>query len=194
MGTSGYLLSGHGNKTPGSRDWVMWISASISAHLSVHDAFRGIDGVWGNGSDSVSVSAMKDSGCPDQYVGYAVCDERCRGSDRSGDCTRGPAITSFLFPLLYTGRARLIEPRSAREYEELIRHILIRSQDSDSHIRPTGAQQFRRIADELVIMSPAWARGSIAGISYCPSVANGERNSLPVPPRERRTCLHYTIF
>ena len=70
-----------------------------------------------------------------------------------------------LFFPVPTGRARLIEPRSAREYEELIRQILITYQDSDLHIRPTCAPQFRRIADELGITNPAWGRGCIAGIS-----------------------------
>ena len=64
----------------------------------------------------------------------------------------------------------------------MIRQILIRYRNSDLNIRPTCAPQFRRIADELGIVNPAWGRGCLAGITYCRIFANGDVTPCPYLP------------
>jgi radical SAM protein with 4Fe4S-binding SPASM domain len=180
MGTSGYLLDQVMAKKLGEAG-IRAVAVSIdSADPSAHDSFRGIDGVWER-----AVQAIRF--CRDENISVQINMSVMRSmmSDVQGVIEVGTALGVCDYQLFFpvpTGRARLIEPRSAREYENLIRQILIRYQDSDLHIRPTCAPQFRRIADELGFTNPAWGRGCIAGISYCRIFANGDVTPCPYLP------------
>jgi radical SAM protein with 4Fe4S-binding SPASM domain len=151
-----------------------------SADPSVHDAFRGIDGVWERAVQAISF-------CHEEKMGVQINMSVMRSamSDVEEVIEVGTALGvrdyQIFFPVP-TGRARLIEPRSAREYEELIRQILIKYRNSDLNIRPTCAPQFRRIADDLGITNPAWGRGCLAGITYCRIFANGDVTPCPYLP------------
>ena len=180
MGTSGYLLDQVMAKKLHEAG-IRAVAISIdSADPSVHDAFRGIDGVWERAVQAISF-------CHEEKMGVQINMSVIRSamSDVEEVIEVGTALGVRDYQLFFpipTGRARLIEPRSAREYEELIRQILIRYQDSDLHIRPTCAPQFRRIADELGITNPAWGRGCLAGITYCRIFANGDVTPCPYLP------------
>jgi radical SAM protein with 4Fe4S-binding SPASM domain len=180
MGTSGYLLDQAMAKKLHEAG-IRSVAISIdSADPSVHDAFRGIDGVWER-----AVQAIRF--CHDEKIGVQINMSVMRSAMRDVEevievgTALGVRDYQLFFPVP-TGRARLIEPRSAREYEELIREILIKYRDSDLHIRPTCAPQFRRIAKELGITNPTWGRGCIAGISYCRIFANGDVTPCPYLP------------
>jgi len=180
MGTSGYLLDQTMAKKL-SEAGIRAVAISIdSADPSVHDSFRGIDGVWERAVQAISF-------CHEEKMGVQINMSVMRSamSDVEEVIEVGTALGVRDYQLFFpvpTGRARLIEPRSAREYENLIRQILIKYQDSDLHIRPTCAPQFRRIADELGFTNPAWGRGCIAGISYCRIFANGDVTPCPYLP------------
>ena len=180
MGTSGYLLDQVTAKKlleAGIRSVAISIDSSAP---SVHDAFRGIDGAWERAMQAIRF-------CHDEKMGVQINMSVMRSAIRDVEevIEMGTALGVRDYHLFFpvpTGRARLIEPRSAREYEELIRQILITYRDSDLNIRPTCAPQFRRIADGLGITNPAWGRGCLAGITYCRIFANGDVTPCPYLP------------
>jgi len=180
MGSSGYLLDQAMAKKLREAG-IRAVAISLdSADPSVHDALRGIDGVWERAVQAISF-------CHEEKIGVQINMSVMRSamSDVEEVIEVGTALGVRDYQLFFpvpTGRARLIEPRSAREYEELIRQILIKYRDSDLNIRPTCAPQFRRIADGLGITNPAWGRGCLAGISYCRIFANGDVTPCPYLP------------
>ena len=180
MGSSGYLLDQAMAKKL-KEAGIRAVAISIdSADPFVHDAFRGTEGVWKRAVRAISF-------CHEEKMGVQINMSVMRPemSDVGEVIEVGTALGVRDFQLFFpvpTGRAREIEPGSAREYENLIRQILIKYRDSDLHIRPTCAPQFRRIADELGIKNPAWGRGCIAGISYCRIYANGDVTPCPYLP------------
>jgi AdoMet-dependent heme synthase len=180
MGTSGYLL-GQDTAKKLSEAGILAVAISLdSKDPAVHDSFRGLDGVWGRAVQAIR--HCRDAGIRVQ-INMSVM--RSSISDIEEVIGLGTSLGVRDYQLFFpipTGRARQIEPRSPKEYEELIRQILIRYWNSDLNIRPTCAPQFRRIADELGIINPAWGRGCIAGISYCRIFANGDVTPCPYLP------------
>ncbi len=177
MGTSGYLLDQAMAKK--LRDaGIRAVAISIdSADPAVHDAFRGIDGVWERAVQAISFCNAENIGV---QINMSVM--RSAISDVENVIELGTSLGVRDYQLFFpvpTGRARQIEHRSPEKYEDLIRQILIRYRNSGLNIRPTCAPQFRRIADELGIKNPAWGRGCLAGISYCRIYANGDVTPCP---------------
>ncbi len=180
MGTSGYLID---RETAGKlRDaGIRAVAISIdSAEPAAHDAFRGIAGVWER-----AVQAIRH--CRDEGISVQINMSVMRPSvaDVAGVIGLGTSLgvrTYQLFFPIPTGRARETGLRSRKEYEDLIRTILVRYQNSGLNIRPTCAPQFRRIAKEAGIRNPGWGRGCIAGISYCRIYANGDVTPCPYLP------------
>jgi radical SAM protein with 4Fe4S-binding SPASM domain len=180
MGTSGFLI----DRTIAvklRKSGIRAVAVSLdSADPAVHDAFRGMPGVWER-----AVRAIQN--CRDEGIGVQINMSVMRSDLRDVESvidkgtTLGVRDYHLFFPVP-TGRAREIEPRSPQEYEEMIRQILIRYRNSGLNIRPTCAPQFRRIADEAGITNPAWGRGCIAGISYCRIYANGDVTPCPYLP------------
>ena len=163
-----------------------------SSDPTVHDAFRGIDGAWERAAQAIRF-------CHDEKIGVQINMSVMRSAIRDVEevIEMGTALGVRDYHLFFpvpTGRARLIEPRSALEYEELIRQILIKYRNSDLNIRPTCAPQFRRIADGLGITNPAWGRGCLAGITYCRIFANGDVTPCPYLPVSAGNVRIYTIF
>jgi AdoMet-dependent heme synthase len=180
MGTSGYLLDQAMAKKC-KEAGIRAVAISIdSADPSVHDAFRGTEGVWERAVEAVRFCRDEDIGV---QINMSVMQPAMHDVREVIEVGTALGVRDYqLFFPVPTGRARRIEPRSTREYEDLIRQILIRYRDSDLHIRPTCAPQFRRIAEELGITNPAWGRGCIAGISYCRIYANGDVTPCPYLP------------
>jgi AdoMet-dependent heme synthase len=180
MGTSGFLIDrAMAAKLRDSGIRAVAISLD-SADPSIHDAFRGMSGVWDR-----AVRAIRH--CRDEGIGVQINMSVMRSDLRDVEAVieKGTALGIRDYQLFFpvpTGRAREIEPRSPQEYEEMIRQILIRYKDADVNIRPTCAPQFRRIAEEAGITSPAWGRGCIAGIRYCRIYANGDVTPCPYLP------------
>ncbi len=180
MGTSGYLIDG--NTAPKLREsGIRAVAISLdSEDPAVHDAFRGLDGVWDRAV--AAIGHCHDAGISVQ-INMSVM--RSAISDVVDMIDLGTSLGVRDYQLFFpvpTGRARQIERRSPEEYEEMIRQILIRYRDSDLNIRPTCAPQFRRIADELGMKNPAWGRGCLAGITYCRIFANGDVTPCPYLP------------
>jgi radical SAM protein with 4Fe4S-binding SPASM domain len=180
MGTSGYLLDQPMAKRLHDAG-IKAVAISIdSADPSVHDSFRGLYGVWER-----AVKAIRFCQSEGMSVQINMSVMRPAIGEVEEVIEVGTALRVRDYQLFFpvpTGRARLIESTSVREYEELIRQILIRYRDSGLNIRPTCAPQFRRIAHGLGITSPAWGRGCLAGITYCRIFANGDVTPCPYLP------------
>jgi len=180
MGTSGYLIDKEtavNLKDAGIRAVAISLD---SKDPEVHDSFRGVDGVWEKAVHAIG--HCRDAGIAVQINMSVMRSAISEVKDviRLGT-SLGVCDYQLFFPIP-TGRARQIEPRSPEEYEELIRHLLIRYQNSGINIRPTCAPQFRRIAEDLGITNPAWGRGCLAGITYCRIFANGDVTPCPYLP------------
>ncbi len=180
MGTSGYLID-HDIAGKLSDAGIRAVAISMdSKNATSHDSFRGLDGVW-----EKAVAAIGH--CREAGIGVQINMSVMRSAIRDVEDVIGLGTSlgvrdyQLFFPIP-TGRARQIEPRSPKEYEDLIRQILIRYRDCDLNIRPTCAPQFRRIADELGIQNPAWGRGCLPGITYCRIFANGDVTPCPYLP------------
>lgn len=180
MGTSGFLID---RQTAAKcRDaGIRAVAISLdSADPAVHDAFRGMSGVWDR-----AVGAIQH--CRDEGIGVQINMSVMQSNLFEADAVieKGTALGvrdyQIFFPVP-TGRARGTEPGRSQEYEDMIRHILTRYRDRGVNIRPTCAPQFRRIAEEAGIENPAWGRGCIAGISYCRIYANGDVTPCPYLP------------
>jgi radical SAM protein with 4Fe4S-binding SPASM domain len=180
IGTSGMLIDR--TKAAQIREaGIKAVAVSLdSASPAIHDAFRGMNGVW-----EKVVQAIRF--CHDEKIGVQINMSVMRSDidDVRGvielGTTLGVRDYQIFFPVP-TGRAREIEPGSPQEYEALIRQILLNYGNGSVNIRPTCAPQFRRIADDLGIKNPAWGRGCIAGISYCRIYANGDVTPCPYLP------------
>ena len=180
MGTSGYFL----NRSMAARLKEAGIRAAAisldSADPAVHDSFRGVSGAWDR-----AVTAIRN--CTEEGIGVQINMTAVRPS--AGEIESVVAFgKSFgvndyqvFFPIP-TGRAGGMEPENPKEYEAVIRHVLLTYHDSDINLRPTCAPQFRRIAKDIGIEKPAWGRGCIAGISYCRIYANGDVTPCPYLP------------
>lgn len=180
MGTSGFFLD---RSMAGrlSDAGIRSVAVSLdSADPSVHDAFRGVTGAW-----EKAVQGIRN--CCDQGIGVQINMTALRPAARDVESVvefgKSLGVTNYqvFFPVP-TGRARISGPLDPREYEEVIRDMLLKYRDTGVNLRPTCAPQFRRIAADLGIDNPAWGRGCIAGINYCRIFANGDVTPCPYLP------------
>lgn len=180
MGTSGYFID---QKTAVQlkEAGIRTVAISLdSKDPGIHDAFRGLDGVWERAVNAIEY-------CRDAGIGVQINMSVMKPalSDVEEVIGLGTSLGVRDYQLFFpvpTGRARQIEPRSPEEYEELIRQILMRYRDSGLNIRPTCAPQFRRIAGSLGITGLSSGRGCLAGITYCRIFANGNVTPCPYLP------------
>jgi radical SAM protein with 4Fe4S-binding SPASM domain len=180
IGTSGMLI----DRTTAAQlreAGIRAVAISLdSKDPAVHDAFRGITGVWKR-----AVQAIRN--CRDEGITVQINMSVMQPSagDVAGVIELGSSLGVRDYQLFFpipTGRARETGLHSRHEYEDLIRQILVRYRNSGLNIRPTCAPQFHRIADEAGIRNPAWGRGCLAGISYCRIYANGDVTPCPYLP------------
>ena len=180
MGTSGYLIN-HDTAGKLAAAGIRAVAVSLdSKDAAVHDSFRGVEGVWERAVRAIG--HCRDAGISVQINMSVMRPDISEVEGVIGLCSSHGVRDYQLFFPVPTGRARQAGPRSPEEYEELIRQLLIRYRDSDLNIRPTCAPQFRRIADELGMVSTAWGRGCLAGITYCRIFANGDVTPCPYLP------------
>lgn len=180
IGTSGYLIDQDAAKNLRNAGIKVVAISLDSKDPATHDSFRGLNGVWERALQAIG--HCRDAGIAIQ-INMSVM--RSSISDVEDVIGLGTLLGVHDYQLFFpipTGRATKIAPRSPIEYEELIRQILIRYRDSNLNIRPTCAPQFRRIADSLGIINPAWGRGCLAGITYCRIFANGDVTPCPYLP------------
>ena len=180
MGTSGYFL----DRPMAARLKEAGIRAAAisldSADPAVHDSFRGVSSAWER-----AVRAIRN--CTETGIGVQINMTAVRPATGEIESvvelgkSLGVHDYQVFFPIP-TGRAGGTGPANPREYEEVIRQVLLKYSDSDVNLRPTCAPQFRRIAAELGIVQPASGRGCIAGTSYCRIYANGDVTPCPYLP------------
>jgi len=180
MGTSGFLLD-RPIAAKLRESGIRAVAISLdSADPAIHDAFRGVNGVWES-----AIQAIQN--CHNEGMGVQINMSVMRTDLRDVEAVigKGTALGVRDYQLFFpvpTGRARQKEPRNPQKYEEMIRQILIQYRDRGVNIRPTCAPQFRRIAEEAGLTNPSWGRGCIAGIHYCRVYANGDVTPCPYLP------------
>ena len=131
-----------------------------------HDEFRSFDGAWDG-----AVNGMKNCrevGLPFQ-IHTTVMDWNQHELEAITDfAVELGAKAHHLFFLVPTGRAASIEEEAlrTREYEEVLRRVMIKQRSVPIELKPTCAPQFLRIASELGIKT-RFRRGCLAGLSYC---------------------------
>ncbi len=131
-----------------------------------HNHFRSFDGAWEG-----AVEGMKNCravGLPFQ-IHTTVMDWNQHELEAITDfAVEIGARAHHFFFLVPTGRAASIEEEAlrTREYEDVLRRIMIKQQSVPIEIKPTCAPQFLRIASELG-MKTRFRRGCLAGLSYC---------------------------
>jgi len=180
MGTSGYFLDrpmAEKLKEAGIRAAAISLD---SADPIIHDSFRGVNGAWER-----AVQAIRNSTEAEIGVQINMTAMRPAAGDIESVVALGKSLGVVDYQVFFpipTGRAGKIGPENPRQYEEVIRQVLITYRDSDINLRPTCAPQFRRIAADLGIEKQQWGRGCIAGISYCRIYANGDVTPCPYLP------------
>ncbi len=94
------------------------------------------------------------------------------------------AMSHHVLFLVPTGRGEDMEEETLREkeYETLIRDILLKREELGFDIKPTCAPQFMRIAEQRNIDMGRYTRGCLAGISYCSIIPNGDVWPCPYLP------------
>ena len=131
-----------------------------------HNRFRSFEGAWEG-----AVEGMKNCravGLPFQ-IHTTVMDWNQQELEAITDfAVKIGARAHHFFFLVPTGRAASIEEEAlrTREYEDVLRRIMIKQQSVPIEIKPTCAPQFLRIAFELG-MKTRFRRGCLAGLSYC---------------------------
>jgi putative heme d1 biosynthesis radical SAM protein NirJ2 len=94
------------------------------------------------------------------------------------------AMSHHVLFLVPTGRGVDMEEETLREkeYETLIRDILLKREELGFDIKPTCAPQFMRIAEQRNIDMGRYTRGCLAGINYCSIIPNGDVWPCPYLP------------
>lgn len=180
MGTSGYFLD-HPMAARLKEAGIRAAAISLdSADPAVHDSFRGVSGTWER-----AVQAIRN--CTEAGIGVQINMTAMRpaAGDIESVVTLGKSLGVHDYQVFFpipTGRAGRADPENPRQYEDVIRQVLIRYRNSDVNLRPTCAPQFRRIAADLGIEKTGWGRGCIAGTSYCRIYANGDVTPCPYLP------------
>ena len=192
MGTSGYLLDQPMAKRLHDAG-IKAVAISIdSADPSVHDSFRGLDGVWER-----AVKAIRFCQGEGMSVQINMSVMRPAIGEVEEVIEVGTALRVRDYQLFFpvpTGRARLIESTSVREYEELIRANPDQIPGQRSQHPP-----------DLCPAVPAdcgwpWYYQSCMGTRLpcryylLPDFCEWRRNPLPVPSGKCRKCPYYTIF
>jgi radical SAM protein with 4Fe4S-binding SPASM domain len=180
MGTSGYFLDR--SMAARLRDaGIRAVAVSIdSADPVVHDTFRGVSGAWEKAVQGIQNCSYEGIGV---QINMTVMRPSAGDVESVVELGKGLGVTDYqvFFPVP-TGRAQDSGPLDSREYEAVIRQMLLKYHNSGVNLRPTCAPQFRRIAVELGIGNPAWGRGCIAGIRYCRIYADGDVTPCPYLP------------
>jgi len=152
-------------------------SVAISLHMmdrDAHDEFCKVPGAW-----DLSIQAMKnarEAGLPFQ-VNTTVFSRNFDDIEAICDLAKDMgAISHHVLFMVPTGRATDIEEETLRErqYEQMIKRLLIKRKDLEIDLRPTCAPQFMRIADQQGVDTGRHTRGCLAGISYVSIVPNGD--------------------
>jgi len=155
------------------------VSLDSSTH-EFHDLLRGVDGSWE--SAIKGISACVRANIPIQ-INTTVSDGNCRDVDRIIDLSEKlGAKDVHLFFLVSTGRGKMVNPISPRDYEASILRTLKGNKERKLQVKPTCAPQFKRIAAQEGIDTSRWSRGCVAGISYCRIYPDGEVTPCPYLP------------
>ena len=131
-----------------------------------HDQFRGVEGA--HAQTLAGIEACREAGLPFQIHTTVVDwnrEEVCLISDFAEQIGASNHSIFFLVPV---GRGENIQADAldVAQNEELLRQIMLKSQELSIDVKPTCAPQFMRIARQLDV-DTRYSRGCLAGLTYC---------------------------
>jgi radical SAM protein with 4Fe4S-binding SPASM domain len=151
-----------------------------SSEPRIHDAFRGVSGSWEKAISGIKACVRNGVGV---QFNTTVTQQNFDDIDNILKLAEKVGVKDLhLFFLVPTGRGTEIEDITPTMYEQMIRRVLKKSENSDLDVKPTCAPQYMRIADQMGIDMSRWSRGCIAGISYCRVYPEGEVTPCPYLP------------
>lgn len=151
-----------------------------SSTPEIHDEFRGVPGSWAKAMEGIKACLRNGLGV---QFNTTVTVQNFDDIDNILKLAEGLGVKDMhLFFLVPTGRGTEVEDITPTMYEEMIRNVLTKYEDSELNVKPTCAPQFMRIADQMGIDMSKWTRGCIAGINYCRIYPEGEVTPCPYLP------------
>lgn len=166
FGTNGTLITDEvARKLKEAGACAMGISID-SLDETAHDAFRGVQGALRMALDGIA--ACKKAELPFQ-VHTTVMNwnrhEVCRITDYAEELG---AVGHYVFFLVPVGRGVDVHPDAldVAANEELLKEIMLKSDQVSIDVKPTCAPQFTRIAKQLGVKT-RYSSGCLAGLSYC---------------------------
>jgi len=152
-----------------------------SIDAKIHDEFRQKKGAWE--ATVKGMKACKEVGL-DFQAHTTVSQTNFREIEKITDFVVGlGACAHHIFFLVPTGRGKEIDDFSLKpkDYEELLRKIVLRQKEMKIELKPVCAPQFIPLAGEMGLES-RFQRGCLAGISYCCILPNADVHPCPYLP------------
>jgi radical SAM protein with 4Fe4S-binding SPASM domain len=151
-----------------------------SSGPDIHDEFRGVSGAWKNAIEGIKACLRNGVGV---QFNTTVTLQNFDDIDNILQLAESLGVKDLhLFFLVPTGRGTEIEDITPVMYEQMIRKVLKKCEESALEVKPTCAPQYMRIADQMGIDMSRWSRGCIAGLSYCRIYPEGEVTPCPYLP------------
>ncbi len=151
-----------------------------SSSPAVHDRSRGQKGAWEGAV--AGIKACSGCGLPVQ-INTTITPENYNDLDSLLALGEHLGVRDFrLFFLVPTGRGKTRIDPSPHQYERLIGSMLLRTETTGVHIRPTCAPQFVRVAKQMGMTKCAYGHGCLAGKSYCTVSPTGDVTPCPRLP------------
>ncbi len=158
------------------------VSISLdSLQCEYHDKFRNINGAWKkavSGIENALTSGLR------VQINTTLTDNNFDQFEDMVDFAIDLGVNALHpFFLVPTGRGKEIEEDSLKmeKYFQMIRTVMEKQKNISIELKPTCAPQFMPIAKDMGIPM-RFARGCIAGISYCCILPNGDVHICPYLP------------
>ncbi len=131
-----------------------------------HDRFRGLANAYE--LPMQGIEACKKAGLAFQLHTTVVDWNRNEVCDITDFAEKIGAAAHYIFFLIPVGRGKFIKETAleVKENEELLRDIMMKSQQVSIDVKPTCAPQFTRVAKQLGVET-RFSRGCLAGLTYC---------------------------
>lgn len=173
LGTNGTLLTASLARELVSAGLTAAGISLDSVDASRHDHFRRFPGAWDGAVEAMA--RCREAGLPFQIHTTVMDWNAAEIEDLTDMAVSRGGRGHHIFFLVPTGRAVSIEAESlrTREYEQLLRRIMIKQQQVNIEVKPTCAPQFMRLARQMGIKQ-RFSKGCLAGEAYCIVTPGGE--------------------
>jgi putative heme d1 biosynthesis radical SAM protein NirJ2 len=152
-----------------------------SSDENKHNSFRGSDTAWERTMSGIK--ACREAALPFQIHTTVMKWNLSEVVAISDMAVSWGAVAHHIFFLVPTGRATGMADNSLEttEYEDLLGKIIDKQTEIPIELKPTCAPQFMRIAKQRNVPM-RFAKGCLAGSSYCVVLPNGDIQPCPYLP------------